>query len=89
MDTFKLKSPLSGILMPIEQVPDQVFAQKLVGDGVGIDPTNNILSSPCAGTIVQLHQSSHALTIETEFGAQILLHIGIDTVNYVVKVLSP
>lgn len=67
--------------MPIEQVPDQVFAQKLVGDGIGIDPTSNILTSPCAGTIVQLHQSHHALTIETELGGQILLHIGIDTVN--------
>lgn len=67
--------------MPIEQVPDQVFAEKLVGDGIGIDPTNNILTAPCAGKIVQLHQSHHAVTIETEFGGQILLHIGIDTVN--------
>ncbi len=67
--------------MPIEQVPDQVFAQKLVGDGVGIDPTSNILIAPCAGVIVQLHQSHHAITIETEHGGQILLHIGIDTVN--------
>ena len=67
--------------MPIENVPDQVFAQKLVGDGVGIDPTDNVLKAPCAGKVVQLHKSHHAITIETSNGNQILLHIGIDTVN--------
>lgn len=81
MNNLNLKSPLSGVLMPIENVPDQVFAQKLVGDGVGIDPTDNLLKAPCAGKIVQLHKSHHAITIETEIGQQVLLHIGIDTVN--------
>lgn len=67
--------------MPIENVPDEVFAQKMVGDGVGIDPIDETLRAPCAGKIVQLHKSHHAITIETEAGFQILLHIGIDTVN--------
>jgi len=78
---LNLKSPLSGILIPIEKVPDQVFAERLVGDGIGIGPTDNILKAPCAGKIVQLHKSHHAVTIETETGVQILLHIGINTVN--------
>ncbi|MBK23190.1 MAG: phosphoenolpyruvate--protein phosphotransferase [Halobacteriovorax sp.] len=81
MNTLRLKSPLSGVLVPIENVPDEVFAKKMVGDGVGIDPTGNTLTSPCHGKIVQLHESRHAITVENENGQQILLHIGIDTVN--------
>ncbi len=81
MNTLSLKSPLSGVLIPIENVPDEVFAKKMVGDGVGIDPTGDILTSPCNGKVVQLHESRHAITIENENGQQILLHIGIDTVN--------
>ncbi|MBU1106469.1 MAG: phosphoenolpyruvate--protein phosphotransferase [Candidatus Riflebacteria bacterium] len=74
-------APLSGFILPLEIVPDPVFAQKLVGDGVSIDPTSNVLTAPVAGEIIQLHAASHALTIRTSCGAEILIHIGLDTVK--------
>lgn len=75
-----LLAPLSGRLMPIEQVPDQVFAKKMVGDGIAIDPISQILIAPCDGEIVQLHPSHHAVTLKTPEGLEILMHIGLDTV---------
>jgi phosphocarrier protein FPr len=76
-----LKAPLSGVLVPIDQVPDPVFAQKMVGDGVSLDPTTARLLAPCDGRIIQLHSASHALTIASEQGIEVLIHIGLDTVN--------
>ncbi|WP_432723111.1 phosphoenolpyruvate--protein phosphotransferase [Jeongeupia wiesaeckerbachi] len=77
---LELLAPLSGLLVPIEQVPDPVFAQKMVGDGVSIDPTSNVLLSPVAGKITQLHSARHAVTITTVEGIEVLIHIGLDTV---------
>ncbi|HBB67241.1 MAG TPA: phosphoenolpyruvate--protein phosphotransferase [Elusimicrobia bacterium] len=74
-------APLSGILMPIEAVPDPVFARKVVGDGASLDPTTQILLAPCAGSVLNIHSAGHALTIGAEGGLEVLLHIGIDTVQ--------
>lgn len=76
-----LLAPLDGPVLAIETVPDPVFAQKLVGPGVAIDPTGDTIKAPCAGKIVQLHRAHHALSIEHACGAQVLLHIGLDTVK--------
>jgi phosphocarrier protein FPr len=76
-----LKAPLSGHLMPIERVPDPVFAQKMVGDGVSIDPVSQRLLAPCDGTIVQVHSAGHAVTIATAGGVEVMMHIGLDTVQ--------
>jgi len=78
---MKIISPLSGLKIFLSQVPDPVFAQKMVGDGMAIDPTDNILRSPIDGEVVQLHPSRHAITISAKSGQQVLMHIGIDTVN--------
>src|SRR5262245_48436442 len=75
-----IKAPLSGVLMAIERVPDPVFAQKLVGDGVSIDPISDTLVAPCDGEVVQLHAAGHAVTLSTRDGIEILMHIGLDTV---------
>ena len=75
-----LRAPLSGIIWPLERVPDPVFAQKLVGDGLSIDPTDAILRAPCAGEVVHLHPASHALTLRAAGGVEVMMHIGIDTV---------
>ncbi|MGF6640538.1 phosphoenolpyruvate--protein phosphotransferase [Paraburkholderia sp. MM6662-R1] len=75
-----LMAPLSGVLVPLESVPDPVFAQKMVGDGVSIDPTSDELLSPLAGKVTQLHSAGHATTITGDNGLQVLLHIGLDTV---------
>lgn len=76
-----LTAPLSGRLVPIEQVPDPVFAQKMVGDGVSIDPISQSLLAPCDGEVIQLHPSHHAITIKTANQLEILIHIGLDTVT--------
>lgn len=76
-----LMAPLSGVIVPLTQVPDPVFAEKMVGDGISIDPTNQVLLAPCAGEIIQLHPSHHAVTIKADNGLEILIHIGLDTVT--------
>ncbi len=80
-ERLEVKAPISGFLMALETVPDPVFAQKLVGDGVSIDPVSNILTAPVTGEIIQIHSSAHALTIKTPHGIEILIHIGLDTVK--------
>src|SRR6188472_3673760 len=79
-DTLVLNAPLSGIIYPLERVPDPVFAQKLVGDGVSIDPTDACLRAPCAGEVMHLHAAAHAVTLLGAGGVEVLMHIGIDTV---------
>lgn len=79
--TRRLTAPLSGYLLAIESVPDPVFAQKMVGDGISIDPTSTVLKAPCDGEVVQLHPSLHAITLKTADGLELLMHIGLDTVE--------
>ena len=75
-----LRAPLSGHLMSIERVPDPVFAQKMVGDGISIDPLSQCLAAPCDGEVVQLHSGGHAVTLATTGGIEVMMHIGLDTV---------
>jgi len=76
-----LMAPLSGQLVPIEHVPDPVFAEKMVGEGLSIDPLSDRLLAPCDGEVVQLHAASHAITLRTIEGLEVLLHVGLDTVE--------
>src|SRR3954471_12376045 len=78
--TLTLTAPLSGVIYPLERVPDPVFAQKLVGDGVSIDPTDSCLRAPCPGEVAHLHAAAHAITLRAAGGVEVLMHIGIDTV---------
>ncbi|HEY0683728.1 MAG TPA: phosphoenolpyruvate--protein phosphotransferase [Steroidobacter sp.] len=75
-----LHSPLRGWCAPLDETPDEVFAQRLLGDGVAIDPTGDTLHAPCDGEIVSVAASKHAVAVRAENGAEILLHVGIDTV---------
>lgn len=78
---LRLKAPLTGVLVPLEQVPDPVFAQKMVGEGLSIDPLSDRLLAPCDGEISHVHASSHAVTIRTVGDLEVMLHIGLDTVK--------
>ena len=80
MSKLTLLAPLSGQIWPLERIPDPVFAQKMVGDGISIDPTDSTLLAPCDAEVLTLHAAGHAITLKTAEGAEILLHIGIDTV---------
>jgi len=74
-------APMSGEIINIKNVPDKVFSKKMIGDGIAIKPNNGIVVSPCDGKIVTLFPTNHAIGIETEEGLQILIHLGIDTVE--------
>lgn len=76
-----IRAPLSGLLVPLDDVPDEVFAKRLVGDGVAIDPTSNEVQAPVAGVVSQLHEAHHALAITTDDGVEVLIHVGLDTVE--------
>lgn len=80
-ETFALLAPLSGPIVPIESVPDPVFSEKMVGDGIAIDPISQTLLAPCAAAVTKLHPSWHAITLTTAAGVEILMHIGLDTVR--------
>jgi len=77
---FMLVSPLDGWAAPLSEVPDPVFAEAMLGDGVAIDPTGGVLSAPCDGMILSVHAARHAVTLRTPGGVEILMHIGLDTV---------
>ncbi len=79
--TLTLKAPLSGYLVPIERVPDPVFSQKMVGDGIALDPVSQSLVAPCDGEVIMLHPANHALTLAIADGIELLMHIGLDTIN--------
>ena len=81
MTTFAIKAPLDGFIFPLEQVPDPVFSQKMVGDGISIDPTGQLLCAPCDGLILQVHRAGHAVTLTTAAGLELMIHIGLDTVQ--------
>ncbi|HBR4537144.1 TPA: PTS N-acetyl glucosamine transporter subunit IIABC [Klebsiella pneumoniae] len=75
-----LVSPITGDVVALEQVPDEAFASKAVGDGIAVKPTSNIVVAPAAGTVVKIFNSNHAFCLETNNGAEIVVHMGIDTV---------
>ncbi|MED1470043.1 glucose-specific PTS transporter subunit IIBC [Bacillus salipaludis] len=74
-------APLKGEIKPITEVPDQVFAGKMMGDGFAIIPTGGTVVSPVDGKIVNLFPTKHAIGILSDSGREILIHVGIDTVN--------
>lgn len=76
----ELVSPVTGEVVALDQVPDEAFASKAVGDGVAVKPTDKTVVSPAAGTIVKIFNTNHAFCLETEKGAEIVVHMGIDTV---------
>ncbi|HIE9188670.1 TPA: PTS N-acetyl glucosamine transporter subunit IIABC [Klebsiella variicola subsp. variicola] len=75
-----LVSPITGDVVALEQVPDEGFASKAVGDGIAVKPTSNIVVAPAAGTVVKIFNTNHAFCLETNNGAEIVVHMGIDTV---------
>ena len=75
-------APMKGRLVPLDQVPDPVFAEKLMGDGFAIDPISGDVISPVDGTVTSLMADTrHAVGITADDGIEVLIHIGIDTVT--------
>jgi len=80
-NNIEIKSPFKGKCFDIKEIPDEVFASKMMGDGTGFDSSDGILYSPVDGEIVQIFPTKHAVMIKSNDGLEILLHIGIDTVQ--------
>jgi glucose PTS system EIICBA or EIICB component len=78
---FAISSPLTGELIPLSEVPDQVFSEKILGDGFAIIPTDGVVVSPIKGNVVQVFDTKHAITISNDEGVEVLIHFGIDTVT--------
>ena len=76
-----LLAPLNGKVIPLDQVQDDVFSQKVLGDGVAIQPENGKLYSPVDGEISSIAETLHAYGFSTEDGLEILVHVGLDTVT--------
>ncbi|HKE95345.1 MAG TPA: phosphoenolpyruvate--protein phosphotransferase [Povalibacter sp.] len=81
MSRLILFAPLAGWSAPLDEAPDAVFAQRMLGDGLVIDPTGHELCAPCDGEVISIAASRHAIAVRASDGAEILLHVGIDTVG--------
>ena len=78
---IQIIAPLSGEIVNIEDVPDVVFSEKIVGDGVAIRPAGDTIVAPVNGTIGKIFETNHAFSIESEDGVELIVHFGIDTVE--------
>jgi len=78
---LEIVAPFDGWCAPLDEVPDPVFAGRLLGDGLAIDPTSGIVAAPCDGEIMALPASGHAVSIRGLHDVELLIHIGIDTVH--------
>lgn len=79
--TERLDFPMKGKLVPLEDVPDPIFAQKMMGDGIAIQPTKGQVYAPVGGTVITIFPTKHAICIESDGGKEFIIHIGIETVN--------
>ncbi|APV50394.1 phosphoenolpyruvate--protein phosphotransferase [Betaproteobacteria bacterium GR16-43] len=81
MTILTLRAPMAGWCSGLDEVPDPVFAEKMAGDGVAIEPTAGAVHAPCDGEVVAMKGAKHAVTIRTASGEEVLIHVGIDTVQ--------
>ena len=80
-DKENLYIPLEGDILPLTDVHDEMFSQKVLGEGIAIIPSSGILKAPCDGTVKMVFETKHAIGMEAENGAEILFHAGINTVE--------
>lgn len=76
-----IKAPISGKCIPIEDVLDEVFSTKMLGDGIAIDATGDTVYAPADGVITTITNSKHAFSLKLDNGLEMLIHIGLDTVK--------
>ncbi len=76
-----LFSPVDGNIVKLEDVPDEVFSAKLAGDGMAIMPHSNTFVAPISGVVSKIFSTNHAFSIRTKNGLEVMVHIGLDTVE--------
>ena len=77
----QLVSPTTGELVPLQEVEDAVFSQGMMGQGFGVNPSISEIYTPVAGTVTSIFPTKHAIGLQTKSGKEVLVHIGIDTVE--------
>lgn len=80
-ESLNFVAPVSGKAVDLSEVPDPVFAQKMAGDGLGIDSTGDIIVAPCDGELTLVFKTKHAFAMTLDNGIELLVHIGIETVS--------
>lgn len=78
---WTLNAPVAGETVPVTEVPDPTFSGEMLGKGVAIRPAENVIVSPCDGVVELMFDTGHGVSIKSEWGAEILIHVGLDTVN--------
>ncbi len=73
--------PLEGEIVPLEDVPDPVFSQRMIGDGFAIKPTNGTVVAPVDGEVISVFPTKHAVSLKSTNGREILIHVGLETVG--------
>ena len=81
MNKIIIASPLNGEIVPLTDVKDETFASEMMGKGIAINPTEGKVVSPINGTVQMIFKTKHAIGLKSEDGAEILIHIGMDTVQ--------
>ena len=78
---LQIYAPVNGEVIPLDQVPDPVFSQKMMGEGVAIMPHNGNIHAPIEGTVILVSDTKHAIGLRSSDGTEILIHIGLETVS--------
>jgi glucose-specific phosphotransferase system IIA component len=81
MVSIHVLAPLDGNVVSLEHVPDEVFAHKLAGDGLAIDPDGQLALAPLGGQLVRLFRGGHAFGIAAPGGVELIVHLGLDTIE--------
>ena len=81
MKTVEILSPFTGRVVPLEELPDPVFAEKMVGDGVAVEPSEGVGLSPAEGTLAVFHSAGHAFAVQVTDEVGVLVHVGLNTVE--------
>ena len=79
--TDLLYAPVPGKVIPLSQVPDTAIAKGLLGNGIAIEPSEGRISAPCDATVDMIFETGHAVSLIADFGAEILIHVGLETVS--------
>ncbi|WP_186670959.1 PTS glucose transporter subunit IIA [Sporosarcina sp. BP05] len=77
---LEIYAPVNGQIVPLDQVPDPVFSEKMMGEGIAIMPDNGNIHAPVEGTVVLVSDTKHAIGLRSNDGTEILIHIGLETV---------
>ena len=79
--TDDLYAPMAGTAVPITEVPDPTFAEGMLGNGIAIKPAEGKVYAPCDATVDMMFTTGHAVSLIADFGAEILIHVGLETVS--------